>query len=134
MGANLTKLSTADDVKGEVERLGPSYVKYGIIAVNEGIGGDMLAGMTESDFAIRFLKDMDVAQLSELQETYGDLGGHCMPNGTRVRTPYAGPPPLYWSSPEPYAAWVSKVGAEAADEKVQKIMQKIEQDTEAEEY
>jgi hypothetical protein len=33
----------------------------------------------------------------ELWDKYGDLGGHCRTNGVRVRTPWAGPPPEYWS-------------------------------------
>ena len=45
-------------------------------------------GIEENDFAFRFLKDMDVAQLSELQETYGDFGGHCMPNDFNSFKPF----------------------------------------------
>ena len=32
-----------------------------------------------------------------LLQAHGDLGGNCRADGTRTRTPYAGPPPEFWS-------------------------------------
>lgn len=49
MGTTLGKLPTSHDVKAEVESFGPSYEKYGTIAVNEGIDGEMILELTESD-------------------------------------------------------------------------------------
>jgi hypothetical protein len=51
MGTTLGKqaICTALDVKVEVESFGPSYEKYGIIVVNEGIDGEMILALTEND-------------------------------------------------------------------------------------
>jgi len=51
--------------------------------------GFILEVMLEHNSSLEYWKD--------LWKTYGDLGGHMCPDGTRVRTPWAGPPPEYWS-------------------------------------
>jgi hypothetical protein len=48
MGANLTKLSTADDVKAELEELGAAYKPYAEAATANGIGGEILYAITEA--------------------------------------------------------------------------------------
>jgi hypothetical protein len=39
----------------------------------------------------------DLKYWKDLWESFGDMGGNLCPDGMRVRTPWAGPPPNYWS-------------------------------------
>jgi len=94
-------------------------------------------GITEESHGMSFgnLQQMDVAELKALLDTYSDLGGNTTPDGFKVRTPYAGTPPEFWSTPEAYQSWVSKVGATAAKEILDRLAAENAADAEGgEEY
>jgi hypothetical protein len=63
-----------------------------------------------TQYAIRkiaqmLMKSSDVAYWRSLHEQYGDLGGNVRFDRARVRTPWGGPPPEFWSSEDTLAAW-----------------------------
>eukprot|EP00325_Prymnesiales_sp_UTEX-LB-985_P022374 CAMPEP_0174732462 /NCGR_PEP_ID=MMETSP1094-20130205/59459_1 /TAXON_ID=156173 /ORGANISM="Chrysochromulina brevifilum, Strain UTEX LB 985" /LENGTH=177 /DNA_ID=CAMNT_0015934981 /DNA_START=73 /DNA_END=606 /DNA_ORIENTATION=- len=54
----------------------------------------------------------DVAFWRDLHEKFADVGGNVQQDGIRVRTPWAGPPPKYWSTLSAAVAW-TKANASA---------------------
>jgi hypothetical protein len=55
-------------------------------------------GYTFVDQMLQHNDDLD--DWKNVWEKYSDLGGNRCPNGTRMRTPWAGPPPEFWSCGE----------------------------------
>mmetsp|Transcript_77370 Transcript_77370/g.136501 ORF Transcript_77370/g.136501 Transcript_77370/m.136501 type:complete len:97 (-) Transcript_77370:19-309(-) len=72
----------------------------------DGAASEFLAkqGIEPSRIDWLLSRNSDVSYWKGLLGEFGDLGGNCCPNGTRVRTPWI-PPPEGWSTPEAAEAW-----------------------------
>jgi len=62
-------------------------------------------GETESSLKFKLKFNADVTYWRVLYKRYGDFGGNVQPDGVKVRTPFAGPPPQFWSSRQAFDAW-----------------------------
>jgi len=92
-------------------------------------------GWSEENLAFASsLVNTEVDQLKALHSEFGDLGGNVTPYGHSVRTPYAGPPPAYWSTRASYEAWVSNIGAEQAKARLEQMEAAQRAQDEGEEY